>query len=103
LIKGHGATDSEPLRVAAAKFLHKAPLRIGFYPLCNSVKIKALRQQDDGRKHILLFGFAVDVENKRAINFHIVNVQLAERIKWILRGAEIIKINVTSELGKSID
>jgi hypothetical protein len=44
LIKGHGATDSEPLRVAAAKFLHKAQLRIGFYPLWNGVKIKALRQ-----------------------------------------------------------
>ena len=46
------------------------------------------------------FGFAVDVENKRAINFHTVNVQLVERIKWILRGAEIIKINVAPSLAR---
>jgi hypothetical protein len=33
LIKGHRPADSETLRMAAAKFLHDAPLRIGFNAL----------------------------------------------------------------------
>jgi hypothetical protein len=39
LIKGHRPADSVTLRMAAAKFLHDAPLRIGFNALGYGVKI----------------------------------------------------------------
>jgi len=51
----------------------------------------------------LLFGVLINVENNGAINFHLVDVRLAEGVEWILCGAKIIKINVTSELGQRFD
>jgi hypothetical protein len=51
----------------------------------------------------LLFGVLIDVENKGVIYFHSVDVQLAQGIERILRGAKVIKINVTSEFSQRIN